>query len=566
MSKSEERENEERDSSRSENHSFDWLEQLAGEPDALWDKVASSEDLVMDSPVAESQEIDKEIAASNGNHDLTSGEDNGPVHDKAALEQTVEQADIAGTEQQLDSVRNRHADMLREVVVQPESETRHESVEDKPNPGAVNEGRIDSIVIDQGLSGEAGKVFGRDEETSEVVDFGIEIDLESDDLMWLDDMETVSDMNVNPQDNDEMQPAESHDDSAGHQFKEQGEGEIVAMAPANVDSDQVPEDPDEAIAWLERLAAKQGAPSEELPTVKSTVSFAVEELAPIDPEVGNSYEDTGEIPEDPDEAMAWLERLAARQGADAEELTSVETVAEVAGPGPTAELEDEVVVEPLQSSLSGDLDEALGWLEELTVPQEPTEEAPEDLTPITVNEELPTPAVAHDVEEALTGAELLFAEPASAALTETDDEPFDESQIEDADDAMAWLEQLAARQGAPIEELTTVDSDPDAGQASADTDIDPIADAEDQLDAQDVVKVEEPVAELLTAPPLGKAPVADELPDEPAGEPEMATDGAPNEIGEADAVGEGYEIAAPDTIAAELAPDAWLITNGSDRV
>ena len=81
-----------------------------------------------------------------------------------------------------------------------------------------------------------------------------------------------------------------------------GSGDFLEDSP-----EAVPEDPDEAMAWLERLAARQGASAEELP------SFSEER-----PSI--STVDAGEMPEDPDEAMAWLEKMSRDQEEPDEEM------------------------------------------------------------------------------------------------------------------------------------------------------------------------------------------------------------------------------------------------------
>jgi len=128
----------------------------------------------------------------------------------------------------------------------------------------------------------------------------------------------------------------------------------VDLPPANV-----PDDPDEAMAWLERLAADQGAPLDELPTMAQsmdaaedaaettiefpTTDYTEAETAPDDDFLFGDLSDSdlqeSDVPEDPDDAMAWLERLAADQGAPMDELPSLfdsEGSAE-----PVAEVEDD---------------------------------------------------------------------------------------------------------------------------------------------------------------------------------------------------------------------------------
>jgi len=160
--------------------------------------------------------------------------------------------------------------------------------------------------------------------------------------------------------------------------------------------------------------------------------------------------------EDPDAAMAWLEGLAEKQGISEDELlTSPEerpeelptlTTKTVSESADDIEI-DEPPTLPAPSDELEDADASLAWLdgqatkqgvseeELLTRPEEPSEELP------TLTDE---PAKEIDVEE-----------PATLPA------PIDE--LEDSDDAMAWLEGLAAKQGVSEEELlSSPEERPDA--------------------------------------------------------------------------------------------------------
>lgn len=97
---------------------------------------------------------------------------------------------------------------------------------------------------------------------------------------------------------------------------------------------EIPDDPEEAMAWLERLAADQGAPMDELPSMMAQTVIDVPDFDTA--ELENDLDDVqpleevfaeeaveDEAPEDPDEAMAWLEQLAAEQGAPLDELPTM---------------------------------------------------------------------------------------------------------------------------------------------------------------------------------------------------------------------------------------------------
>ncbi|MCA9938892.1 MAG: hypothetical protein KC418_09630, partial [Anaerolineales bacterium] len=98
-------------------------------------------------------------------------------------------------------------------------------------------------------------------------------------------------------------------------------GDALTMAADDGDEDDifanVPEDPEAAMAWLEQLAARQGAPLEELPTIDEAVSAekyadvigAEPEPAAADQFPAAELTEVGalalEMPEDPEAAMAW---------------------------------------------------------------------------------------------------------------------------------------------------------------------------------------------------------------------------------------------------------------------
>ena len=369
------------------------------------------------------------------------------------------------------------------------------------------------------------------------------------------------------------------------------------------DVGEPPEDIDDAMAWLEKLAARQGAPLDELPSVETdteeedgigVVEIAagaaalgalgavlsddddegIESLLDSDDEeveIVTAGEDLGleddllafEVPEDPDEAMAWLEKLAARQGAPLDELPSVaedeyEDLAEAA----TVENEDDwfnldaddsslddLLAEPVamfgntdaEDDSLDDLDETMAWLDGLGADDAAAEDVPSELADFNFDDEeldlfefaeeaepvkadteaeAPTSPPADDLGDELDWLETIVGSDeavpaynaadvsvsddeladalekltlltavgiAAGAVVADEDEPeveevevetavieaeleaeatfddsaddFIESMPEDPDEAMAWLEKLAARQGAPLDELPSVAED-----------------------------------------------------------------------------------------------------------
>ncbi len=202
--------------------------------------------------------------------------------------------------------------------------------------------------------------------------------------------------------------------------------EESAMAPSD-DELGTPEDmedlesllshPDDAMAWLEQLAAAQGAPLEELPSLR------VQEEAEAVPA---------------DEIPGWLRETAV------EPLPAAAELAE----SPTVPAEDRGEEEPIGEA---ELEELPGWLREFE--REPTEPS---AVPAPSLEEAPEAAVPGEIPDWLKGAlgedeaKELSAELAAmgAELSEMPAE---------REEAMAWLEELAAQEGAPLEGLAVVE-------------------------------------------------------------------------------------------------------------
>ncbi|MFO7680332.1 MAG: tetratricopeptide repeat protein [Chloroflexota bacterium] len=335
--------------------------------------------------------------------------------------------------------------------------------------------------------------------------------------------------------------AEDEDADLDAMFGLESEPSAGEIAEAAFDVGEPPEDLDDAMAWLEQLAARQGAPLDELPSVTDQpesqpapeFDFSLdmegelgeEELAePGALPMVHTEEDSFEfdVPDDPDEAMAWLEKLAARQGAPLDELPSVS--------------EDDVIptIPPVDETLE-ELDEAMSWLSSLEEDQgfdaftaEPPEMAlseSDELEAFDFDlEQVETPvSEPNELSDALDWLESVTATEAEAVVYNPDDIDVSDDQLagaldflallavggaaaakggaaaakvtgsqedeapdlfveeetavidlsvaeeipaniieempEDPDEAMAWLEKLAARQGAPLDELPSVGQD-----------------------------------------------------------------------------------------------------------
>lgn len=507
------RDNKKPEASQNETGAIGWLKLLAAKRDDIWGRSS------------ETSEVDPNTATRTDPDSVADGQ---PAHDVHAPLAPVE-GQLSGNEQAATDPA-----AVQDDQTQPE---------EKP----VSE----SIDVDRAQDSESPPVSRLEEDALGLVNT---VELDADELMWLDEMDTVPDMITNPWEDEDKEFVGAADESTGDDV-EAGQEDGAFREADQADSDEVPEDPDEAIAWLERLAAKQGAPSEELPTVQQA-GPGPEENGPTD-EGFPADLDAGEIPEDPDEAMAWLERLAARQGASVDELPTVSATAEITEPTSVTELDFEDVDEPVEPALNEELDQALGWLEELAIERELTPEVVPDEAPDLVTEEPPTPAVAHDVDEAMAAADLLFAEPEELFEKETAEAVEEEQQPEDEEDAMAWLEQLAARQGAPIEELTTVDGEPEDEQ-DLEEPIQLVSEQSDEAEFEVVAAVDEVEAPETEAEFVGEALSADEVVEVESEDLASFDGAAPEMTGDVPA----EDLAWLDTLGAVDA-EAWLDTEAA---
>lgn len=307
--------------------------------------------------------------------------------------------------------------------------------------------------------------------------------------------------------------------------------------PPNGDGTNKPEDDPlggmDPMAWLESLARRQGANPDELTTAadldvpmpsadtrvdapgytpgyESAAKPAAAAQPPPAPEPAPPPAAAAVDPSDPlggMDPMAWLESLARRQGANPDELT---TAADLDVPMPAADtVLDEPGYTPGYDSAPKKKDDQqpteTGIKPPEPTPTPPTPPQPKP-TPSVPPPPEPTPEIAFDdplggadpmawleslarrqganVDELTTAADLDVPMPASDAQSTapgyTDFDPFSagtlspsaraleqpppaaaqpESTLEDAlggTDPMAWLESLAAKQGAPLEELPTM--------------------------------------------------------------------------------------------------------------
>jgi tetratricopeptide (TPR) repeat protein len=262
------------------------------------------------------------------------------------------------------------------------------------------------------------------------------------------------------------------------------EPEALEPAAAEAAPTAGPAEGEDPMDWLERLAAQQGAPVEELPSLHKTSAQPAGELpswlgpaagaepsaepeAPMQPAAPAAADELGEMPEDPEAARLWLEQVMAREG------RSLGAPPEAA----PAEPATPAVAEHPSLDWGRETEPAPGWVDEVAPP--PAE-----------------PAV-----------------PAEAAVGPTEDE-----------DPMEWLERLAAQQGAPLEELPSMSQgqvtrpDPWARDRAFETPVEAPFEAPEEIAAAEEVPASETPASQEPAEPewlrtaLGEPPPVDMAP------------------------------------------------------
>ena len=212
---------------------------------------------------------------------------------------------------------------------------------------------------------------------------------------------------------------------------------------------------DDAVAWLESLAAKHGAKPEELVTDPSKRSETPPEWVAQAQSINQQpaveqpkIEDLGASAQEQDDAVAWLESLAAKHGAKPEELVTdpskrSETPPEWVAQAQTINQQtaaEQPNVQDLGASAQ-EQDDAVAWLESLAAKHGAK---PEELV-TDPNKRSETPP------EWVAQAQSINQQPA-AEQPKVEDLG---ASAQEQDDAVAWLESLAAKHGAKPEELVT---------------------------------------------------------------------------------------------------------------
>lgn len=304
------------------------------------------------------------------------------------------------------------------------------------------------------------------------------------------------------------------------------EPEAVTGPPTSLLSEMTPETVDtpadeEDLEWLSQLGGKdddeESVPAldwlsemetdepEESPKPETAVAPTADE-APDEADV-DEYEDYGdeeslpEIPADLDDAMSWLEDLAAEQDTPIEPLPTVADVLgeEEGAPSQDGEdvtpereepvAEEAAAPEPEESldEAMAELDDTLSWLDNLSEEAGALDEASADFVFGDADE---------TEEAAATAPKAAASETADEAEADVEPTPDMVADVpEDLEEAMAWLESLAAKQGAPLEELPSLSAeeevpaaDEEIGEPAPPTDVtpEPVPDVEADDDLFDV--------------------------------------------------------------------------------
>jgi tetratricopeptide (TPR) repeat protein len=124
-------------------------------------------------------------------------------------------------------------------------------------------------------------------------------------------------------DDDDIQPANIPDWLQGAQPKQEASSSVESLGASS-------QEQDDAVAWLESLAAKHGAKPEELVTDPNKRSETPPDWVAQAQTIGNqpqtsapaNVESLGASSQEQDDAVAWLESLAAKHGAKPEELVT----------------------------------------------------------------------------------------------------------------------------------------------------------------------------------------------------------------------------------------------------
>jgi hypothetical protein len=151
----------------------------------------------------------------------------------------------------------------------------------------------------------------------------------------------------------------------------------VTVAPIELDDaelvDLMPEDPDAVLAWLEQMAAEEEIRLDSAPALRDEPSGVITSPQQAEPLLEELVEaDLLNMPEDPDEAMAWLEGLARGNQQPSIDTPSVayspdEYLTEFDAPGGAIAEEIESAYSEVEAAIAPDVipsaDRATEWIE-----------------------------------------------------------------------------------------------------------------------------------------------------------------------------------------------------------
>ncbi|HVN54080.1 MAG TPA: tetratricopeptide repeat protein [Anaerolineaceae bacterium] len=233
------------------------------------------------------------------------------------------------------------------------------------------------------------------------------------------------------------------------------EAPVASTAEQISSAETLPAEPGEAPDWLSELKSASPEPT---PMETGQPSVTAETKIPLGPAA--EAPQISQPLQGQDDALAWLESLAASHGAEEGTLfvppeqrqeTPPEWVQKAAETGEVAAAEPSVEGKPdeptTQQEIRPSADTTPGWLEEFAgLPPQPAEE---EESPAAVPGEIPdwlsSLASASETAEAASKPTPAQVTPPSPSFP----------SMEDQDAALAWLEGLAARQGAGEEAMFT---------------------------------------------------------------------------------------------------------------
>lgn len=333
--------------------------------------------------------------------------------------------------------------------------------------------------------------------------------------------------------------------------------DALATMPAEVDdlAAEAPEDDLDGLDWLDQMMGGESEALEEAPTVDWPEEEMAEPTEQTEPAQATAAVDSPvpELPEDPDDAMAWLEELAVRQGAPVEELI---TVTDTAAPEPEAAPGDEEAVES-EPAVAEDLDDAMAWLEELAVSDDaPQEELPSVADVLGLDEAAVMDAAAAEEpdSEAPTQPELEVVE---AGVDSAETEGVLESASEDLEEAMHWLEELAKQQGVPVETAQEPEPAAAVGEQPDDETSAPEAISEAASELDEALDLLEQLA-ADTVVPVSKGPEGNGVADGAVGDLDDALDWLEQLVTSLDAAAPA-QTELPEFVTADAAVEAEVV-------